>query len=192
VGWGKCRIYARSESNVRRNLFAVLLYGCGVNFGNSNSSGILRYRNGKSLRKTLKAFQVLERDIEFEKDQIPICVELALHTELLSLEFERLLAEGPTGLRSSVRFPLALPIQVLAAGGQFEAVTDNISAHGVLMHMDELLPAGTEVDFLIEFPPGLISPDQSAAVHCSGKIVRSFRNQSTAYAAAVIYEYSFQ
>jgi len=115
-----------------------------------------------------------------------------MQTEIAALEIERLVSEKPTGLRTSVRFPLALPIRVMASATLYEAVTDNISAHGLLMHLDELLEPGTEVDFLIEIPQGMIAPDETAAVHCRGRIVRSFHGPSAAYAAAVIDEYRFQ
>ena len=95
-------------------------------------------------------------------------------------------------LRTSVRFPLALPVRLLASTGEYDAVTDNISASGILFHLSELLPPGTEVEFLIEIPEGTIGPFQTVAVHCTGRIVRSYMESSKAFAAAVIDEYSFQ
>jgi hypothetical protein len=115
-----------------------------------------------------------------------------MHTEIAALDIERVVPEKPTGLRTSVRFPLSLPIRVMASAGMYEAITDNISAHGLLMHLNELLEPGTEVDFLIEIPKGTIAPDETAAVHCRGRIVRSFHGLCAAYAAAVIDEYRFQ
>ena len=95
-------------------------------------------------------------------------------------------------LRASVRFPIALPLHLVAAAKQYDAVTDNISASGILFHLDELLPPGTEIEFLIEIPEGTIGAQQTAAVHCTGRIVRSYLESSKAFAAAVIDEYSFQ
>jgi PilZ domain len=115
-----------------------------------------------------------------------------MHTEIAALEIERVVPEKPTGLRTSVRFPLSLHIRVMTSARMYEAVTDNISAHGLLMHLNELLEPGTEVDFLIEIPKGTIAPDETAAVHCRGRIVRSFYGLSAAYAAVVIDEYRFQ
>jgi hypothetical protein len=74
----------------------------------------------------------------------------------------------------------------------YEAVTDNISANGVLLRLNELLEPGTAVDFLIEIPEGFIAPNESAAVHCSGRVIRSFGIPTRTFAAAVIDEYSFQ
>lgn len=95
-------------------------------------------------------------------------------------------------LRASVRFPITLPLHLVAAAKQYDAVTDNISASGILFHLDELLSPGTEVEFLIEIPEGTIGAQQTAAVHCTGRIVRSYLERSKAFAAAVIDEYSFQ
>jgi PilZ domain len=103
-----------------------------------------------------------------------------------------LAAGGKPRLRASARFPLALPLHVVAETRQYNAVTDNISASGILFHLDELLPPGTEVEFLIEIPAGIIGAQQTAAVHCTGRIVRSYIESSKAFAAAVIDEYSFQ
>jgi hypothetical protein len=62
----------------------------------------------------------------------------------------------------------------------------------VLLHLDALLAPGTVVEFLIEIPKGTIAPNETAAVHCIGRIVRSYNESSEIYAAAVIDEYSFQ
>jgi hypothetical protein len=95
-------------------------------------------------------------------------------------------------LRTAVRFPIAVPLHLVAETKQYDAVTDNISANGILFHLDELLPPGTVVEFLIEIPEGALGAYQTAAVHCTGRIVRSYIESSTAFAAAVIDEYSFQ
>jgi hypothetical protein len=99
---------------------------------------------------------------------------------------------GRPRLRAAVRFPITLPLHLVAAAKQYDAVTDNISASGILFHLDELLPPGTEVEFLIEIPEGTIGVQQTAAVHCTGRIVRSYVESAKAFAAAVIDEYSFQ
>jgi hypothetical protein len=106
-------------------------------------------------------------------------------------EGEFSLGEKPR-MRSSVRFPITLPLHLVAAARQYDAVTDNISASGILFHLDELLSPGMEIEFLIEIPEGTIGVQQTAAVHCTGRVVRSYVESSTAFAAAVIDEYSFQ
>jgi hypothetical protein len=75
---------------------------------------------------------------------------------------------------------------------EYEATTDNISANGVLLRMNELLAPGTVVEFLIQIPEGAIAPNETGAVHCTGRVVRSYRRPRMTFAAAVIEEYSFQ
>jgi len=113
-------------------------------------------------------------------------------TKTAELEIERMVPEAAHGQRTAARFPLSLPVQLMVAAKRYEAVTDNISANGVLLHLKELLPPGTQVEFLIEIPEGAIAPNETAAVHCRGRIVRSYNESSETYAAAVIDEYSFQ
>ncbi len=120
-----------------------------------------------------------------------------VHKKSAALEIRRITPEAPESLRSAVRFPVALPVHLLVAERQYEAVTDNISANGVLLRMrtakdSELLTPGTAVEFLIEIPEGTIAPNETAAVHCSGRVIRSYGARRATYTAAVIDEYSFQ
>jgi PilZ domain len=108
------------------------------------------------------------------------------------LEISRLRPEVPLGPRCARRFPLALTVHLMAQAKEYEAITDNISANGVLLQLNELLPPGTAVEFLIEIPEGTLAPSETAAVHCLGRVVRSYRRPTATYAAAVIEEYSFQ
>jgi hypothetical protein len=94
--------------------------------------------------------------------------------------------------RSAVRFPLALPVHLMASNKLYEATTENISANGVLLKLDEVLAPGTEVDFLIEVSEGITGPEETAAIHCLGRVVRAYQDGSSAHAAAVIDEYRFQ
>jgi len=112
--------------------------------------------------------------------------------DIPSLLIQRLQPEVRTGKRCAPRYPIRLPVQVLADEKEYEATTDNISANGVLLRMKELLAPGTIVEFLIHIPEGAIAPNETAAVHCTGRVVRSYRRPKMTYAAAVIEEYSFQ
>lgn len=115
-----------------------------------------------------------------------------MQKDVAALETQPTVPGVPEGLRSAVRFPLVLPVQLVVDSKQCEAVTDNISANGVLLRLGELLVPGTVVEFLIEIPEGAIAPDETAALHCSGRVVRSYGIFPAAYAAAVIDTYSFQ
>ena len=94
--------------------------------------------------------------------------------------------------RSAVRFPLSLPVHLMTSGRLYEGTTENISANGVLVKLDENIAPGTNVDFLIQVTEGTTGPDETAAIHCSGRVVRAYEDESTPHAAAIIDEYRFQ
>lgn len=102
------------------------------------------------------------------------------------------LAPGNLEERSAVRFPLALPVHLMALDKLYEATTENISANGVLFKLNEMLAPGTNVDFLIQVAKGITGPDETAAIHCLGRIIRTYEDGSSAHAAAIIDEYRFQ
>ncbi len=94
--------------------------------------------------------------------------------------------------RGSVRYAVHLPATVLADGEQNEAVTADMSASGVLFQLRQPLHVGQEVEFLVEIPAGTLDFSHTAAVHCRGRIVRSYWKDGSPWAAAVIDEYRFQ
>ena len=95
-------------------------------------------------------------------------------------------------LRGATRYPLHLRATLLADGQQLEALTEDLSASGVLFRLREPLRTGQEIEFLLEIPAGALEFSATAAVHCSGRIVRTYRQQGQDFAAAVIDEYRFQ
>ena len=94
--------------------------------------------------------------------------------------------------RGSVRYPVRLPATVLADGEPNEAVTEDISASGVLFRLRQPLHVGQDVEFLLEIPAGALEFSHTAAVHCRGRILRSYWKDGSPWAAAVIDEYRFQ
>lgn len=94
--------------------------------------------------------------------------------------------------RSAVRFPLSLPVHVIASNKFYEATTENISANGILFKLNEILPLGTEIDFLIQMQAGTDANPETAAIHCFGRVVRACQVGDGALTAAVIDEYKFQ
>ncbi|HTX41064.1 MAG TPA: PilZ domain-containing protein [Acidobacteriaceae bacterium] len=94
--------------------------------------------------------------------------------------------------RGAVRYPVKLPVTLLSSGRELKAVTEDLSASGVLFRLPESLPLGQEVEFLLEIPAGLLDFSHTAAVHCRGRIVRTFWKGGSPWAAAVIDEYRFQ
>ena len=96
------------------------------------------------------------------------------------------------GSRFSVRFPLRLPVLILSGNRELTGMTENISASGVLFRLKERLPVDAPVEFLLEISAGALFGDNTAAVHCLGRVVRSYQERSNCFAAAVIDEYRFQ
>lgn len=95
-------------------------------------------------------------------------------------------------LRCASRYPLHLCVALLCDGRQMEATTEDLSASGVLMKVTEPLRVGREIEFLLEIPAGVLEFSVTAAVHCSGRVVRSYWSSGQPFAAAVIDDYRFQ
>jgi hypothetical protein len=96
------------------------------------------------------------------------------------------------GTRCSVRFPLHLPVRILTENRELAGTTENISASGVLFCLPEKLSLNAQVEFFLEIPAGNLGGDNTAAVHCLGRVVRSYQWHASCFAAAVIEEYRFQ
>lgn len=84
----------------------------------------------------------------------------------------------------------------MSSGKHYQATTENISANGVLFRINDVpeseLAPGDNVDFLIEVTEGTTGPEETAAIHCQGKIIRSYQDDSASHTAAIIEEYRFQ
>ena len=95
-------------------------------------------------------------------------------------------------LRSSVRFPIQLPIAVLAKTQRHEAVTSDISAGGVLFHMDADVAVGSEIHFSIVMPASVLGTPADVHVQCNGRVIRCVEQDGKRAVAAVIDEYKFE
>ena len=95
-------------------------------------------------------------------------------------------------LRGATRYPLQLRVALFCDGRQVEATTEDLSASGVLLKVTEPLRVGREIEFLLEIPAGVLEFSVTAAVHCSGRVVRSYWSNGQCFAAAVIDDYRFQ
>jgi len=80
----------------------------------------------------------------------------------------------------------------MVEGQEYQAVTENMSANGVLLRMDTALETGTKIEFLVEIPAGIFGLLETAAMHCIGKVNRVYKRASSIYVAAIIEEYRFQ
>jgi c-di-GMP-binding flagellar brake protein YcgR len=100
---------------------------------------------------------------------------------------------GVKDSRSSVRFPLRLPITVRTADAhEYFAETADISAGGVLFHTKTTLGVGTVIRFRIVLPAVVLGTDSDVLVNCSGRVVRSLQENGKTAVAAVIDEYCFE
>lgn len=100
-------------------------------------------------------------------------------------------AKGMQEVRCAVRFPLALPVLLEAGGGEFPALTRNISASGVLFELERRLEKGAEIRYSLRMPGPVLGTAQDVLVHCSGRVVRCSLSQQQYLAAATIDEYRF-
>jgi hypothetical protein len=95
-------------------------------------------------------------------------------------------------LQSAPRFPLHLAASVKTEGASCSALTENISANGVLFAMDRDVPVGSMVDFTIVLPAEVLGTRQNVQVDCRGRVIRSFDDRGRRGVGVVIDEYHFE
>jgi hypothetical protein len=102
-------------------------------------------------------------------------------------------AIGNTGttdqLRTAVRFPMRLSLQVTTPHGTIEAVTENISSNGILFTAKELPPVDSRIEFTIKMPAAVMGTPEDLLIQCTGRVVRHQRHGEESHAAAIIDEY---
>jgi hypothetical protein len=99
--------------------------------------------------------------------------------------------EPSVELRAAVRFPLRIPISIHTELGEKNAMTENISAIGILFELAETLPIMSSVNFTIQMPAEAVGAPSDVVVHCTGRVVRSTLRESSWHVAAVIDKYYF-
>ncbi len=97
-----------------------------------------------------------------------------------------------TDMQSAVRFPIKLPISVKSKSGANTAETENISANGVLFHVDSEMPVGSLVDFTISLPADVVGSEADVQLDCRGRVVRNFEEDGRRGVGVVIDEYRFE
>lgn len=95
-------------------------------------------------------------------------------------------------VRASVRFPLQLMISLRTPERQYEAVTEDVSANGVLFAGEDIPDVGTEVEFELKMPAAIMGGVEDVLLRCIGRIVRHQVVEGRKMAAAVIDEYSLK
>ena len=95
-------------------------------------------------------------------------------------------------MRSSVRFPLHLPMAVTTAAQPLPAETRDISSGGVLFQVDADMPVGSPIQFSISIPAEILGTGSLVQVKCAGRVVRCAVEGDHHTVAAVIDEYYFE
>lgn len=101
-------------------------------------------------------------------------------------------ADTNSELRGAVRFPVKLPIAIKVEGAQIDADTDNMSAGGVLFHLDADMEVGSNLEFQIAMPASFLGATSDVLVTGSGRVVRCEPEGGRKAVAAVIDEYRFE
>ena len=100
--------------------------------------------------------------------------------------------QKPTGdnpVRTAVRFPMKLAIRMHTDQGELDAVTENISANGLLFVSDSLPEVDSRIEFTIAMPSAVMGFATDVTIHCIGRVVRHYLQGDEKKAAAVIDEY---
>jgi hypothetical protein len=95
-------------------------------------------------------------------------------------------------MRSAVRFPVRLPIAIRAGASELQAETQDISAGGVLFHIDADMTVGSNIEFTISIPADVIGAPADVMVNGEGRVVRCGLDDGRKSVAAVIDEYRFE
>ena len=94
-------------------------------------------------------------------------------------------------VRCAVRFPLTLPVVISTATREYTALTNNVSASGVLFELNSPLRVGEGIDFSLRMPGAILGTSHDVLVHCHGRVVRCSMSQAQSQVAATIDEYEF-
>jgi hypothetical protein len=95
-------------------------------------------------------------------------------------------------VRTAVRFPMQLGLLIRTEAGEIEAVTDNISANGILFTGKELPEVDSLIEFTITMPAAVMGTPEDVSVQCVGRVVRRSQQGEDMQAAAIIDEYSLR
>jgi PilZ domain len=96
-------------------------------------------------------------------------------------------------LRSSVRFPIRLPIDLETERASHHlAETTDISSGGVLFYVDAEMAVGSVINFNIAMPSSVLGTPTDVMVRCIGRVIRCSEENGRKAVAAVIDEYKFE
>ncbi len=92
-------------------------------------------------------------------------------------------------VRTAVRFPIQVQVQLKTPAGDVDAITENISANGVLFRCDPLPQINSRIEFTIFMPAAVMGTPEDVSIHCVGRVVRHQVEGENQKAAAIIDEY---
>jgi hypothetical protein len=84
---------------------------------------------------------------------------------------------------------MKLSLRLTTTAGTLDAMTDNISANGILFTGPELPGVDSQIEFTIRMPASVMGTAEDVTVHCLGRVVRHQVHEGEAKAAAIIDEY---
>ncbi len=84
---------------------------------------------------------------------------------------------------------MRLALRIETEDGEVEAVTENISANGLLFVSDRLPGLESKIEFTIAMPSAVMGTETDITIHCTGRVVRHYLQNGQKKAAAVIDEY---
>jgi hypothetical protein len=94
-------------------------------------------------------------------------------------------------IRCGIRFPLRLAITIRYNGQEYPAESRNISSAGALFHLDQFIPAGSMIEFVMAMPAGNFRSGKDVLVNCTGRVVRCSPEGNRQELAVIIDEYRF-
>jgi hypothetical protein len=94
-------------------------------------------------------------------------------------------------IRTSRRFPVHLPLKVLGEQGTPVGQTENISAAGAYLWLDEEMAVGSSAEFEIMIPGEVIGSSEGVRLRFQARVVRcdSDKKEGRAGVACVIEQY---
>ncbi|HEY5381416.1 MAG TPA: PilZ domain-containing protein [Acidobacteriaceae bacterium] len=95
-------------------------------------------------------------------------------------------------VRAAVRFPLHLDLTLSTDEREYHAVTEDVSAAGLLFTSDEVPPVNSTVRFQMKMPAAIMGGPDDVVLDCVGRIVRHDFAAGKNMAAAVIDKYSLK
>jgi hypothetical protein len=98
----------------------------------------------------------------------------------------------PDEVRTAVRFPMQLALKVKTATGHIDAVTENISASGILFGGVSVPPVNSRIEFTIMMPAEVMGTKDDVLIECTGRVVRHQQGKDGPQAGAIIDDYSLR